>query len=184
MIFFQRKLLCLWLLADFKKQDWSCYNHLHQLSAMLQAFRFPSTTARRPRSLIKFRKYKASEARMVLLFGFVIFRKILKVKYYNHFLKLVAAIHFSESRALTLTMTEDVKTLLREFLIEYPKLYTVRHNQQVVHSVNHIGQTISDYGPLTSYSTFHFENILGDVYFFYTCMNTMLLKSRYDHANN
>ncbi|CAF1090882.1 unnamed protein product [Rotaria sordida] len=51
-----RKLLSLWLHADYKREDWSCYNHIHQLSSMLQSFRFPSTTGRRPRSLLKFKK--------------------------------------------------------------------------------------------------------------------------------
>ncbi|CAF1639183.1 unnamed protein product [Rotaria sp. Silwood1] len=161
-----RKLLSLWLHADYKREDWSCYNHIHQLSSMLQSFRFPSTTGRRPRSLLKFKKFKASELRMVLLFGFVIFKKVLKAKYYDHFLKLVVAIHFSEHRTISMVMVDNVKSLLHEFLIEYPKLYTARHNQQVVHSLNHIGQTINDYGPLTSYSTFHFENILGDILIF------------------
>ena len=91
---------------------------------MLQSFRFPSTTARRPRSLIKFKKLKANELRMILLFGFVIFKNILKSKYYDHFLKLVVAIHFSEYRAVTVNMMNNVKILLHEFLIEYPKLYT------------------------------------------------------------
>ena len=163
MIFFllKRKLLTLWLHATYKKEEWSCHDHLYELSSMLQLFRFPATTARRPRSLIKFQKLKANELRMVLLFGFMIFKNFLKAKYYNHFLKLVVAIHFAESRALTIAMVENVKSLLYEFLIVYPKLYTVRHNLQVVHSLNHIGQTIYDYGPLTSYSTFHFENMLG-----------------------
>jgi hypothetical protein len=133
---------------------------------MLRSFRFPSTTGRRPRSLIMYKKLKANELRMVLLFGFFIFKNVLKSKYYDHFLKLVVAIHFSEYRAVTANMVNSVKNLLHEFLIEYPKLYTARHNQQVVHSLHHIGQTIDDYGPLTSYSTFHFENILGNIYIF------------------
>jgi hypothetical protein len=128
---------------------------------MLQSFRFPSTTTRRPRSLIKFKKLKANELRVIPLFGFVIFKKFLKAKFYDHFQKLVVAIHFAEYRNLSVDMVQNVKCLLHEFLIEYPKLYTPRHNQQVIHSLNHIGQTIHDYGPLTSYSTFHFENILG-----------------------
>ena len=151
----------LWLNADFKKEDWSCYDYHHELSSMLQSFRFPSTTSRRPRSLLKYKKLKANESRMVLLFGFVIFKTALNTKYYNHFLKLVFAIHFSEYRCVTTKMVENVKSLLYGFLIEFPQLYTVRHNQQVVHSLHHIGQTMSDYGPLTSYSTFHFENSLG-----------------------
>lgn len=130
---------------------------------MFQSFRFPSTTARRPGSLVKFKKLKANEMRMVLLFGFAIFKNVLKSKYYNHFLKLVTAIHFAEHRAITANMVNNIKTLLHEFLIEYPKLYSARHNPQVVHSVHHIAQTVNDFGPLTSYSTFHFENILGNI---------------------
>ncbi|CAF1478379.1 unnamed protein product [Adineta steineri] len=159
--YFDRKLLCLWLEPKHKKQDWSCYSHLHQLSAMLQTLRFPSTTTRRPRSLNKFKKLKASELRVILLFGFVVFKNLLKSKYYDHFVKLVVAVHLSEFRAVTSTMTNNIKILLREFLVDFPNLYGIRYNQQVVHSLDHIGQTVIDYGPLTSYSTFHFENILG-----------------------
>ena len=154
----------LWLKPNFKKEDWSCYHYHDELSSMLESFRFPSTTSRRPRSLLKFKKLKAIELRMVLLFGFVIFKNVLKAKYYDHFLKLVVAIHFSENRAVTTIMIDNVTNLLSDFLIEFPKLYTARHNQQVVHSLNHIGQTVNDYGPLTSYSTFHFESNLGKVF--------------------
>ena len=128
---------------------------------MLASFRYPSTTARRPRALLMYKKMKANEMRAILLFGFVVFKKHLKGKYYTHFLKLVAAIHLAENRALSGPMVQNVKTLLRNFLIEYPKLYTPRHNSQTVHSLDHVGRTIQDYGPLTSYSTFHFEDILG-----------------------
>lgn len=158
---FKKKLLNLWLNATYKNKVWSCYNQLQELSSMLQSFRFPSTTSRRPRSLTKFKKFKANELRIVLLFGFVIFKKALNAKYYDHFLKLVFAIHFAENRCVTVTMVDNVKNLLHQFLIEFAQLYTVRHNQQVVHSLHHIGQTIYDYGPLTSYSTFYFENNLG-----------------------
>lgn len=179
----KRKLLCLWLNKTYKKEDWSCYNDIHHLSSMLGSFRFPSTTARRPRSLVKFMKLKANELRIILLFGFVIFKNVLKSKYYDHFLKLVVAIHFAENRAVTVNMVNNIKTILHEFLIEYPKLYTARHNQQVVHSLHHIGETVQNFGPLTSYSTFHFENILGDIYFDQS-LKIVLLRFRYDHANN
>ena len=165
-ISYKRKLLSLGLHTDYKTDDWSCYNHIHQLSSILQSFRFPSTTGRRPRLLLKFKKFEASELRMVLLFGCVIFKKVLKVKYCDHFLKLVVAIHFSEHRTRNMVIVGNVKSLLHEFLIEYLTLYKVRHYQQVVHSLNHIGQTINDYGSQTSYSTFHFENILGNILIF------------------
>ena len=99
--------------------------------------------------------------RAILLFEFVIFRKNLRSRYYNHFLKVVAAVHQAENRALNQSMIDNVKNLLRSFLIDYPKLYSPRHNSQAMHSLDHVGKTIEDYGPLTSYSTFHFEDILG-----------------------
>lgn len=103
---------------------------------------------------------------MVLLFGFAIFKNVLIDKYYKHFLKLVLAVHLAENRALTVAMVNDVEILLDEFLCDFPKFYTPRHNQQVVHSLDHIGETIRNFGPLTSYSTFHFENILGNTHGF------------------
>src|ERR1700722_13080360 len=93
----KRKLLTLWLHNDYKKEEWSCHHHLPELSTMLQSFHFPSTTARRPGSLVKFQKLKANELRMILLFGFAIFKTTLKPKYYEHLLKLVVAVHFAES---------------------------------------------------------------------------------------
>ena len=167
----------LWLNVAYKKEAWSCYAHHYELTSKLQSFRFPSTTSRRPRSLIKFKKLKTNELRMILLFGFVIFKRALNAKYDNHFLKLVFAIHFAENRCITATTVIHVKNLLREFLIEFPQLYTIRHNQQVIHSLNHIGQTINDYGPLTSYSTLYFENNLDKMRFF-----TVILK-HFGHRN-
>ena len=128
---------------------------------MLESFRFPLTTSRRPRSLIKFKNLKDNDLQMVLLFGFVIFKKALNANYYHHFLKLVFAIHFAESRCINVIMVDNVTSLLRQFLIKFPQLYTAKHNQQIIHSLEHIGQTIGDYGPLTSYFTLCFENKLS-----------------------
>ena len=69
----------------------------------------PSTTARRPRALLMYQKMKANEMRVILLFGFIIFKKHLKGKYYTHFLKLVAAIHLAENRALSESMVQNVE---------------------------------------------------------------------------
>jgi hypothetical protein len=93
----------------------------------------------------------------------VIFKKVFKAKYYDHFIKLVVGIHFSESRAIIGAM-EKCKSFLHEFLLDHPKLYMISHNQQVLHSLHHVGQTISDYRPLISKSTFQFENILDNIF--------------------
>lgn len=176
----------MWLDNQYKSEEWSCHSNLDQLSMMLRAYRFPSTTARRPRSLLIYKKFKANELRMVLLFGFAIFKGILQQKYYNHLLKLVLAFHLAENRAVTSSMVVSIKRLLRSFLFDFPKLYSLRHNQQVVHSLDHIGKTVEDFGPLTSYSTFHFENALGTQIVFLSKNSCAFFEacSRTDYANH
>jgi hypothetical protein len=100
----------------------------------------------------------------VLLCGYPIFEKIMKKKYYDHFKKLVLAVHLAESRALTEQDIQAVERLCYDFLLQFPKLYSERHNVQVVHSIMHISESIRDFGPLTSYTTFNFESLLGGSY--------------------
>ena len=47
-------------------------------------------------------------------------------------------------------------------MYEYPLLYTNRHNQQVIHSIDHVAQTVQNYGQLSNYSTYNFESVLGN----------------------
>ena len=69
------------------------YGHKQEVSALLSKIRCPLTTTRHPRSLQKFAKYKGSEIRLILLFGYSIFENILKPEYYSHLLLLVLAVH-------------------------------------------------------------------------------------------
>lgn len=64
----------------------------------LSSIKYPSTSIRIPRSLRKYEKYKASELRAILLFGFSGFCGVLPIKYAQHFLLLVTAVHIAESR--------------------------------------------------------------------------------------
>ncbi|CAF1522861.1 unnamed protein product [Adineta ricciae] len=47
--------------------------------------------------------------------------------------------------------------------MQFAELYTRRHVVQVVHSVIHIPATVKDFGPLTNFTTFNFESILGKI---------------------
>jgi hypothetical protein len=156
--------LKLWLNSKYKSEDWSISTKLSTLTVALKNVKFPSTTTRHPRSFRQYRKFKASELRVVLLCSYPIFEKIMKKKYYEHFKKLVLAVHLAESRAVTEQDIEAVEKLCYAFLLQFPNLYGERHNVQVVHSVMHISESIRDFGPLTSYTTFNFESLLGESY--------------------
>lgn len=53
-------------------------------------------------------------------------------------------------------------SLAQSFVLDFSTLYGARHVVQVVHSVAHIASTVSDFGPLSSFTTFNFENELGE----------------------
>jgi hypothetical protein len=137
------------------------YGRLDKMTNSLRRVRFPSTTTRHPSSLFEWQKYKATELRVCLLFGYVIFKGVLPKKYYNHFTKLVLSMHLAESREVTNDDVEHIHRLTHSFVYDFPLLYTERHNVQVVHSVIHIAATVQDYGPLTSFTTFNWESDLG-----------------------
>ncbi|CAF1366154.1 unnamed protein product [Adineta ricciae] len=89
-----KRILSLWLSPEYKGECWSIWIRRNELSILLNRIRFPSTTTRHPRSLDKYTKYKGSEIRLVLLFGYAIFENILKPEYYSHLLLLVLIIHY------------------------------------------------------------------------------------------
>jgi hypothetical protein len=127
----------------------------------LSSIKYPSTTVRIPRSLSKYKQYKANEARAILLFGFSGFCSVLPLKYAKHLLLLVVAVHIAESRRIHHIQIEDIHLLLNRFLQLFPVLYTARNNTQSVHSLQHVATSVLDYGSLSNYSTFNFENVLG-----------------------
>lgn len=155
----------MWLDMIYRNEPWSIHRHLNKLDDRLRSVRFPSTTTRRPRSINKFSKYKGSELRSLLLFGFSIFEDILQQRYYSHFLLLVLIMHMAESRCFDLNCSEGLRHLCTQFVVVFPQLYSIRHNVQVIHSVIHIPDTVKEYGPLWNYSTFNFESVLGNVDF-------------------
>ncbi|CAF5202325.1 unnamed protein product, partial [Rotaria magnacalcarata] len=132
-----KRLLSLWLSHKDKNENWSLWSRTDELSSLLDKVRFPSTTTRHPRPLHKFSKYKGSEYRLVLLFGYSIFESILKPECYSHLLLLVLAVHHAESRSLTHDMVDVVEKLCLSFLYQFPKLYTSQHNVQVFPLFSH-----------------------------------------------
>ncbi|CAF3872548.1 unnamed protein product [Rotaria magnacalcarata] len=156
-----KRLLHLWLKKKYKKAQWSICSKLNVVDRYLSSIKYPSTTIRIPRSLSKYEKFKANEARGILLFGFPAFCSVLPLQYARHLLLLVVGVHIAESRQIRRTQIEDIRLLFHRFLKLFPILYTPRHNSQSVHSVHHVAASVAEYGSLSNYSTFNFENVLG-----------------------
>ncbi|CAF3863670.1 unnamed protein product [Rotaria magnacalcarata] len=156
-----KRMLDLWLNKKYRKENWNIVKHLKKLAELFSSLRLPSTTTRRPRSLLDYHKFKGNELRVHLLFGHRIFYRVLQQRYYNHLLQLVVLMHLAEKRKIDNVDLKIIQQLSRSIVVSFPELYSDRHCVQVVHSVLHIGDTVDDFGPITNYTTFQFENDLG-----------------------
>lgn len=154
-------MLGLWLDTEYRYQEWSVAGKIDELSDLFYRVRLPSTTTRLPRSLTDYKKFKANELRVLLLFGHVIFQKVLRKRFYEHLLQLVIIMHLAEGREIDKLDIDIINRLSNVFVIRFSELYSDRHCVSVVHSVIHISETVKDFGPLTSYTTFQFENDMG-----------------------
>ncbi len=158
-------MLRLWFDHEYRFEEWSISDRLHDLQLIFRRIRLPSTTSRLPRSLHLYSKFKANEMRILLLFGHTIFKNILKKKYYAHLLKLVVMMHLSEHRQIAHSHIDIINRLGKSFVINFSKFYSPRHCVPVIHSLIHISDTVYDFGPLHTFTTFNFENDLGKINF-------------------
>jgi hypothetical protein len=120
---------------------------------------YPSTTTRAPRTIIKCLKLKANECRVLLLIGYPILKKYLPTKYYVHLQKLAFGIHIGELSEISSKKLDEMEVLLSSFVDDFP--YSDRHIVQTVHCVKHFARTTRDFGPLSNYSTFNYESVIG-----------------------
>ena len=79
--------------------------------------------------------------------------------------------HLAEGREIDKLDIDIITRLSNTFVISFSKLYSDRQCVPVVHSVIHIAETVKDFGPLTNYITFQFENDIGKHIFSYFCEN-------------
>ena len=147
-----------------KKQPWSIVKSLSFIDVDLNKILYPTTTVRAPRTILKSQKLKANECRVLLLVGYPVFKKYLAKKYYEHLQKLAFGLHIGESSYISKDKLNEMENLLSNFVDEFP--YHERFIVQTVHCVKHFATTVKDFGPLSNYSTFHFESTIGKKLFF------------------
>lgn len=152
----------LWFNPKYRTQQWSIHQYINQIESDIQRFRFPSTTTRAPRTIKKYYRLKANESRVILLIVYPTFKQYLKPIYYKHLQLLSFALHIGELREITSSKLNEMQVLLEKFVYTFHYLYGKRHAVNTVHSVIHFCDTVKDYGPLSNYSTFNYESLIGN----------------------
>jgi hypothetical protein len=142
-----------------KKQPWSLTKLLPVIDSDLMNIHYPSTTTRAPRSVLKCLKLKANECRVLLLIGYPIFKQYLPEVNYKHLQKLAFGVSIGETSTITSEKVDEMEILLSSFVDDFP--YNQRYIVQTVHCVKHFAETTKDFGPLSNYSTFNFESVIG-----------------------
>lgn len=137
-----------------------------QISIALCTFsqKMPSEFARRPRGLLEFERWKATEFRQFLLYtGPIVLRSVLTAEYYSHFLALSIAmsILLQVDTELRNSYLPYARELMSYFVRKGGDLYTELFISYNVHSLTHVCDDCEKFQcSLNDISCFEFENFL------------------------
>ena len=154
-----RKLLLLWL-----KGPLACRlpgEMVRCVSAALVNMKsfVPHDFARKPRPLNEVDRFKATEFRLMLLYtGVVALCNKLKDVFYYNFLLLSVAMHILLSPRYCSDYCDYARQLLCLFVTNFSDLYGDQFVVYNVHSLIHLADNASTFGPLDNISCFPFEN--------------------------
>jgi len=124
----------------------------------------PLDFARKPRSVSEVLRWKATEFRQFLLYsGPIVLRDILSENLYNHFMLLSVGIIILVCPQLASQFCDYANDLLVLFVTEAGKLYGNEIYVYNVHSLIHLANDVKILGPLDEFSSFPFENKLGQL---------------------
>jgi len=124
----------------------------------------PSDFARKPRSLTELLRWKATEFRQFLLYtGPVVLRGILPEMLYNHFMLLFVAITILVCQKFASSFCDYANELLVLFVSEAEHLYGKEICVYNVHCLIHLANDVKNLGTLDDFSSFPFENKLGQL---------------------
>ena len=124
----------------------------------------PCEFARRPRSFIEILRWKATEFRQFLLYtGPVILGSILSWDLFCHFMLLSVAVRILACPQLALTFCDYANELLLLFVSTARKLYGKEICVYNIHCLIHLANDVKNLGALDDFSSFPFENKLGQL---------------------
>jgi Transposase family tnp2 len=154
-----KTLLELWLDSSNHFEEFYIGLRKKEIDRRLLQIKPPSSFSRMPRSISELAMWKANELRNFLLFyAQPCLYGILPLKYLNHFMKLSKSIYILLKQEISEDDFLVAELLLKEFVIEFEKLYGKAKMLFNVHLISHLSNSVRQCGPLWSTSQFHFED--------------------------
>ncbi|XP_057668135.1 uncharacterized protein LOC130901070 isoform X1 [Diorhabda carinulata] len=160
-----RKLLNTWIAGSLKVR--LQHQRVKMISERLLNLKnmIPVEFNRKPRSLNELNYWKATEYRMFLVYlGPLVLKDIVDLAIYENFL----ALHFSVSILLSQSHIEKfkipfVRNIINVFIKHSKSLYGLEFMVYNVHLMSHLCDDVDLLGKLDNFSTFPFENYLGEI---------------------
>lgn len=143
-------------------------SHIYSISnqcLLLNKF-IPCEFARKPRSLVESKRFKASEFRLLLLYtGPVVFKNVLSTESYNNFLCLsVATLILASNEFCNIkSYFEYANKLFEHFISNSIRIYGSDFISYNVHNLLHLNDCVKMFGPLDNFSAFPFENYMRQI---------------------
>ena len=159
-----RRLIWLWVSGPLKSGCRLSSHQTAELSIALVGLRsyMPREFARRPRSLLEWQRWKATEFRQLLIYtGPVVLRDKVSDAVYKNFLLLSAGISLLLDEGSDALLLDYAQQLLVAFVKHYIELYGTDMIVYNVHNVIHLADDAKKFGSLDKVSAFCFENFLG-----------------------
>ena len=153
-----RQLGHLWFDTCYNQEPWYIGRCIAELDAKLEQITPPHEVTRVPRSLTQRAFWKGSEWHWwILLYCPVILYGVLPLRYFQHMLLLAHGVFLLTKHSITRLELNKAHASLSKFVHDFQELYGDGHMSYNVHQLNHLTQTVIDWGPLSVYSTYVFE---------------------------
>lgn len=158
-----KRLITLWIVGPLKVRLSS--EQLKKITEKLLKLRLctPKEFARRPRTILDYIHWKATEFRTFLLYtGPIVLKEVLKPEVYSHFLLLHCAITIliNDAYIKVPSNVDYAEELFNEFVRDFATIYGEQFVSQNVHNLLHICADVRKFGPLDNFSAFRFENYM------------------------
>lgn len=158
-----KRLITLWLAGPLKVR--LSARKICKLSKKLLKLRLttPKEFSRRPRTILDYKFWKATEFRTFLLYtGPIALKNIVSSEVYSHFLLLHSAITIlvNEKHLHVASNINYADELLNQFVKDFSTVYGKQYVCPNVHNLFHICIDVRIFDQLDNYSSFRFENCM------------------------
>ncbi|KAK0176931.1 hypothetical protein PV328_001029 [Microctonus aethiopoides] len=159
-----KKLFTLWFESAYSNKEYSLLKVKKVINHRLKAIKPPKFIHRMPRNIEELVHWKSSELKIWLFcYSVPVLNGIMREKYFQPYLLLVAGIAYLSSDVVTDAMINLSYNFLHKFVREFEILYGKEFCTINIHQLLHLPTCVRNNGPLWVYTCYKYENLNGEL---------------------